>query len=146
MPPASVTTERFGPCLPRVDWAAAGDLAAARCLGDAAVDGQMLGLQAEQPLVGAQHGQAQLLGHPEGDPLVTAAPQGGGGAGVVGDAAIPAAKHQDLDELVEDDPVGDAPAVAAERMGVLAGGKQCGDLDPQGFQDRRWQGRHETSR
>jgi hypothetical protein len=27
----------------------------------------------------------------------------------------------------------------------LAGGQQRADLDPQGFQDRRWQGRHETS-
>jgi hypothetical protein len=27
----------------------------------------------------------------------------------------------------------------------LAGGQQRGDLDPQGFQDGRWQGRHETS-
>jgi hypothetical protein len=64
---------------------------------------------------------------------------------VVGDAAVAAAEHQDLDELVEDDPVGDARAVAAERMGVLARWQQHGDLDPQGFQDRRWQGRHETS-
>jgi len=36
-------------------------------------------------------------------------------------------------------------AVAAQRMVVLAGGQQGGDLDPQGFQDGRWQGRHETS-
>jgi hypothetical protein len=28
----------------------------------------------------------------------------------------------------------------------LAGGQQRRDLDPQGFQDGRWQGRHETSR
>jgi len=30
--------------------------------------------------------------------------------------------------------------------GVLASWQQGGDLVPQGFQDRRWQGRHETSR
>jgi hypothetical protein len=65
---------------------------------------------------------------------------------VVGDAAVAAAEHQGLDELVEDDPVGDARAVAAEWVGVLAGGQQRSDLDPQGFQDGRWQGRHETSR
>jgi hypothetical protein len=64
---------------------------------------------------------------------------------VVGDAAIPAAEHQGLDQLVEHDPVGDTGAVAAQRVGNLAGGQQLGDLDPQGFQDRRWQGRHETS-
>jgi hypothetical protein len=65
---------------------------------------------------------------------------------VVGDAAIPAAEHRDLDELVEHQPVSDARAVAAQRVGDLAGGQQRGDLDPEGFQDRRWQGRHETSR
>jgi len=40
----------------------------------------------------------------------------------------------------------DAGAVAAQWMGVGAGRQQRGDLDPQGFRDRRWQGRHETSR
>jgi len=65
---------------------------------------------------------------------------------VVGDAAIPAAEHQDLDELVEDDAVRDAGPMAAQRVVDLAGGQQRRNLDPQGFQDRRWQGRHETSR
>jgi hypothetical protein len=41
---------------------------------------------------------------------------------------------------------GDAGAVAAERVAVVAGGQQRSDLDPEGFQDRRWQGRHESSR
>jgi hypothetical protein len=41
---------------------------------------------------------------------------------VVGDAAVAAAEHQHLDELVEDDPVRDAPAVTAQRMVDLAGG------------------------
>jgi hypothetical protein len=27
----------------------------------------------------------------------------------------------------------------------VAGGQQGGELDPQGLQDRRWQGRYETS-
>jgi hypothetical protein len=102
-------------------------------------------LQPEQPVVGAEHGKPQPFGKPEGDPLVTAAAQGSRRAGLVGDAAVAAAEHQDLDELVEDDPVGDAGAVAAQRVVNLAGGQQRGDLDPQGFQDRRWQGRHETS-
>jgi hypothetical protein len=102
--------------------------------------------QAEQAVVGGQHGPAELLGHAGGDPFVAAAPQGGRRAGAISDAAIPAAEHQHLDELVEHDTVGDARAVAAEGVGDLAGGQQRGDLDPQGFQDRRWQGRHETSR
>jgi hypothetical protein len=126
--------------------AASGDLAAAGRLGDAAVHNQVLQVQAEQPVVGAQHRQTQLLGHPGADPLIAAAPQGGRRAGVVGDPAVATAEHQHLDELVEHDPVGDAPPMTAQWMVDLTGGQQRGHLDPQGFQDRRWQGRHETSR
>jgi hypothetical protein len=61
---------------------------------------------------------------------------------VVGDPLIGTAEHQDLDELVEDDPVGDALPVAAQRVGVVAFGEQRGDLVPDGFDRPRWQGRH----
>jgi hypothetical protein len=44
--------------------------------------------------------------------------QGGRRAGLVGDPAITAAEHQHLDELVEDDAVGDVRTVAAELGGV----------------------------
>jgi hypothetical protein len=64
---------------------------------------------------------------------------------VIGDAPVAAAEHQHLDELVEHQSVGDAGPVAAERVVDLAGGQQRRDLDPQRFQDGRWQGRHETS-
>ena len=50
--------------LAAVDRAGAGGLAAAGCLGGAAVDRQVVQAQAEQLVVGGQHGQAQLLGHP----------------------------------------------------------------------------------
>ena len=36
---------------------------------------------------------------------------------MVGDPPVAAAEHQDLDELVEDEPVGDAGAMTAERVG-----------------------------
>jgi hypothetical protein len=78
------------PLFPTVHRAGPGDLAAAGCLGDAAVHGQVRQLQAEQPVIGAKHRTAQLLGHPEGDPLVPAAAQGGSRAGVIGDAAVAA--------------------------------------------------------
>jgi len=81
--------------------------------------------QAEQPVIGGQHQQAYLLGQAEGDPLVAAAAQGGRRAGGVRDAPVAAAEHQDLDELVEHDAVGDALAVAAEGMGVLAEGSRA---------------------
>ena len=77
-------------------------------------------LKAEQAVVGAEDEQAQLLGNTKGDPLVATATQGGRWTGVVGNAAVAGAEDQDLDELVEDDPVGDARAVAAQRMGVIS--------------------------
>jgi len=91
-------------------------------------------VQAEQSVVAAKHRQPQPVGKAKGDPLVAAA-QRGRGAGLIGDAAVAAAGHQDLNELVEDDPVGDAAAVAAERVVDLAGGQQGSELEPQWFQD-----------
>jgi hypothetical protein len=144
--PARLGGDRaFQPLLAAIHRARPGNLAAAGRL-DAAVHRQVRQLQPEQPVVGAKHHQPQPLGEPQGDPLVTAAAQGRRRAGGVGDAAVAAADHQDLDELVEHQPVRDPWAVTAQRVVDLAGGQQGGDLDPQGFEDRRWQGRHETSR
>jgi hypothetical protein len=39
---------------------------------------------------------------------------------VIDDAAVTAAEHQDLDELVEHQPVGDARPMAAQRVVDLA--------------------------
>jgi hypothetical protein len=102
--------------LAAIDRAGPGGLAAAGRLGDAPVHGQALQFQPEQPVVGAKHREPQPFGKAQGDPLVAAAAQGGRRAGLVGDAAVAAAKDQDLDELVEDDPAGDALPVAAERV------------------------------
>jgi hypothetical protein len=96
-------------------------------------------------VVGGQRQAVELVGHAQGDPLVAPAAQGRGRAGGVGDAAVAAAEHQHLDELVEHDAVRDAPAVAAEGMVDLAGGQQRGELVPQGFLDAGWNRRHETS-
>jgi len=97
-------------------------------------------------VVGGQHRQAEPLGHAGVDPLIAAAAKRGRRAGGIGDAAVATAEHQDLDELAEHQPVGDARAMAAQRVVDLRAGQQRGDLDPQRFQDGRWQGRHETSR
>jgi hypothetical protein len=113
-----------------IHWARPGYLAAAGCLGDAAVHRQLLQLQSEQPLVAGKHYQPQPLGKPQGDPLIAATVQRGRRAGGVGDAAVAAAEHQDLDELVEHDAVGDAGAVAAERMVDLTDWQQGVELDP----------------
>jgi hypothetical protein len=111
------------PLVAAVHRAGPGGLTAAGRLGDAAIHRQVRQLQAEQLVIGGQHEQAQLLGDPGGDPFIAAAAQGGGRAGVVGDAAVPAAEHQDLDELVEHQPVGDAGPVAAERVLDLTSGE-----------------------
>jgi hypothetical protein len=53
-------------------------LAAAGRLGEAAIDGEVVQPQAEHAVVGGQDQQVQPLGQPERDPLIPAAPQGGG--------------------------------------------------------------------
>jgi hypothetical protein len=136
----------FQPLLAPIHRAGPGDLAAAGRLGDTAIHRQVLQLQAVHAVIGGQRQAVPLVGHAQGDPLIPAAAQGGGRAGVVGDPAVAAAKDQDLDELVEDDAVGNAVAVAAEGVMDLAGGQQRDELVPQGFLDAGWQGRHETSR
>jgi hypothetical protein len=104
------------PLLAAVDRAGPAGLAAAGCLGDAAVHRQVVQFQPEQPIVGVNYRTSEPVDNADDDPLVTAAAQRGRRAGVIGDPAVVAAEHQDLDELVEDDPIGDAAAVAAERM------------------------------
>src|SRR4030095_10022840 len=93
-------------------------------------------LQAEQLVIGGQHEQAQLLGNPGADPFIAAPAQGGGRAGAVSDPAVAAAEDQDLDELVEDDPVRDAGPVAAQRMVNLTSGGESGGQAPDGVLER----------
>jgi hypothetical protein len=76
--PARLGGDRaFQPLLAPVHRAWPGDLAAAGRLGDAPIHGQVLQLQAEQPVVGGQHQPAELLSHAGADPLIAAAAQGG---------------------------------------------------------------------
>jgi hypothetical protein len=49
---------------------------------------------------------------------------------VVGDALVGAAEDHDLQQLVEDDTVGDTGTVAAQRMRVLVFWKHRSDLVP----------------
>jgi hypothetical protein len=63
--PARLGGDRaFQPLLAAVHRTGPGSLAAAGRLGDAAIHGQVLQFQAEQPVIGGQHRMAQLLGHP----------------------------------------------------------------------------------
>jgi hypothetical protein len=102
MPAASQATERLRPCLRRstglgpATWPPPGasviQPSMARCSGSKPCS----------RVIGRQGELVELLGQARGDPLVAAAAQRGRRAGGVGDAAVAAAKHQDLDELVED--------------------------------------------
>ena len=135
MPAASTATERLRPELAPIHGTAARRLAAARRLGEAAIDRHVVQHQADHPVVGRQRQGVQRLHDPGRDPLVAPAPQGARRAGGVGDAGGGAAEDQHLPQLVEDDAIGNARAMAAERMGCLAGGQQGGDLVPDGLDD-----------
>ncbi|GAA4897830.1 hypothetical protein GCM10023405_16520 [Streptomonospora salina] len=83
---------------------------------------------------------------PGRDPLVASVADGGRRTRRVGDPFIGGAQHQNLDEFVEHGPVGDAWVVAAQRTSIDAFGNQHGELVPDRFDDRRWQGRREDLR
>ena len=108
-------------------------MAAAGGFGDAPVDGEVIKLQADHAVVGLQHQQLQGGEDAQADPVVAAVADGGSRAGLVGDLAVAAAKHQDLHQLVEHDPVGDASPVAAKGMVGVVGaavGQQRTELVP----------------
>jgi hypothetical protein len=99
-----------------VDRAGAGAVPAAGSLGDAPVDGDVGQGQADDPVIGLPRDLLQRAEDPGLDPFVAAVPDRGGTAGAVGDRRVRAAEPQDLDELFEDDPVGDPRLVAAQRV------------------------------
>jgi hypothetical protein len=79
------------------------------------------------------------------------ATQGGRRAGGIGDPAVAAAEHQDLDELVEHQPVANAPSVAAQRWWMWRTGSRAANWTHNGSRtddgragtrppcDRRWE-------
>ncbi|GAA2693796.1 hypothetical protein GCM10009864_80700 [Streptomyces lunalinharesii] len=92
--------------------------------------------ETDDPVVGIQRDLFEPGEDAESDPLVTAAADSGGRASRVGDRFVRAAETQELQELVEDDPVADTPAVAAERMvrvKIRPAGKQDRELVPERF-------------
>jgi hypothetical protein len=76
------------------------------------------------------------LGHGPGvDPFVAPAPERGRRYRRIGDAVVGAAKDEDLDEMVDDDPVGHPGPMAAKRMIVRVVRPQGRDLVPDGGDD-----------
>ena len=76
------------------------------------------------------------------DPFVASAPEGGGRARSVGYPAVGAAEHQDLYQLLEADPVGDARPVGAPGAPRFPLRQQDAELLLDGLDDVWWQGGH----
>jgi hypothetical protein len=121
----------FGSGLAAVHRGPACGLAAAGGLDDASVHGQVREFYADDAVTGLKAQLLELFEDSGGDPLVPPAPEGGGRAGGVGDLLAGGPEHEDLDELVEHDPVRDPRPVAAERVPVDDGRDQGPELGPQ---------------
>src|SRR5215207_10914001 len=91
-------------------------LAAARGLGEAAVHRQVGQLEADETIVSFEGDLPEPLHQTILDPLVAPTTQRALRARLVGDPPVGASEHQNLNQLPEDHPVGDAGAVTAERM------------------------------
>src|SRR5215208_2939592 len=91
-------------------------LAAARRLGDAAVDGQVSQFEAEEAVVSFERHLPKVIHHPGFDPLVAPTAQRGRRTLLVGDPPVGASKHQNLNQLLEHHPVGYPGSVAAKWM------------------------------
>jgi hypothetical protein len=116
MPWASVISERLPPCLPRSTGLGPATSPAQGRLGDAPIHAEVVEFKTEPTVVGGEGELVELFHDAGGDPLVAAATQRARRAGLVADALVGAAEHQNLKQLVEHDPVRDARAVAAQRV------------------------------
>jgi hypothetical protein len=121
MPEASTALSAFDASFAPVHGAFPGFLASARGLGDApVVDGHVAQLQPDETIVGIEGDVPEPLHQPQPYPLITPATQCALQcalrASLVGDPPVGASEHQDLDQLLEDHPVGDTLSVATERM------------------------------
>jgi hypothetical protein len=87
-------------------------------------------------VVGFERHLPQLLHRSGADPLVAPTTQSGRRTRTVGDSFISAAENQDLDELVENQPVGHSVTVAAKGMNVrLSFGQQGAELLSDGLDE-----------
>ncbi|MBB4927570.1 hypothetical protein FHR34_006665 [Kitasatospora kifunensis] len=122
--------------LATVDRGAPGGFAAARGLGDRAVDGDLVQSQADDPVVGLQRDLLEPGEDSNSDPLVATIADRGDRAGRVGDRLIGATEAQELDHLLEDAPVTDAgPAAPQRKLRIVDRtlGQQGRELVPERF-------------
>jgi hypothetical protein len=126
---------RLGSLLATIDRAPPGHFATAGRLGDAAIHDDVLELQTDEPVVALLGNPGHLVHHPEADPLVATTAQGGGRTAGVSDAPVGAAEYGHLEELVEDEAVGDPEAVAAQRVAPRPARQEGGELVPDGLDE-----------
>jgi hypothetical protein len=69
------------------------------------------------------------------DPLIPAAADGGRRTALIGDPRVGTAEDEDLDQLVEDDPIGDARSVTDQGMPRPPIGKKRRELLPDGLDE-----------
>src|SRR5829696_4637567 len=115
IPFPSTAVERLVPCLP-LSTGLLPAFSPARRFDDAPVHRHLLKLKTDESVVGRERYLPERLHHPKFDPLVASVPNRGGRTPFLGDPAISATEHQNLNELLQDHPVGDARLVAAQRV------------------------------
>jgi hypothetical protein len=106
----------FQALLAAVDRRPPRDLATAGSLGDAAVDGDLVQDQPHDPVVRLKREMPQPGRDTQPHPLIAAGADRGGRARAVSYRLVGTAEPQQLQQLVEDDPVTDAWPVTAQRM------------------------------
>ena len=110
-------------------------LPATRGFGYAPVHRQIGQLQPDESIVSFEGDLPELRHEPKLDPLVAAATQCALRARLVCDPPVGAPEHQDLDQLLENQPLGDARTVTSKRMSGLSLWQEGLELLPDGFDD-----------
>jgi hypothetical protein len=93
-------------------------------------------------VIGVEADLPESLHHSKLDPLIAPATQCALRAGGVGDPLVGASEDQDLHQLLEDDPLRDARAVASKRMVGAVLGQQGFELLADGLDEVWWQRGH----
>src|SRR5215203_3574236 len=88
-------------------------LTPARSFGDAAIDGHVGHIEADESVVGFARHLFQVVHHSSFYPLVASAPERGSRAQLVSDPPVSASEHQHQNQLLEYHPIGDARTMTA---------------------------------
>ena len=106
------------------------------------IDAHIGQFEADDPIVGGESDPFQSVHQTHLDPFVAPAPEGGGRTLLVGYPPVGAAEDQDLNQLLEDHPLGYARTMAAEWVIRLVFGQQGLELLPDGLDDVWWHHGH----